>query len=860
MKNLLALSLRYLKTQKRRTAATALGIIMSVMLVTCTAVYFDSGRDMQLRRGIDENGTWHYSFYYGNTDKIKKLNDNYLIEAAGVSASDVVLNIGKSNAGVIDRSNRIRLNEQSVECMKMMPYEIVDGRLPQNAGEIALDKSAAALCGNAAVGDTITYRQSRIVYKFVQMSEKLRYAEEDPKDMGIKSYKVVGIYEKELPSAEAEAVTADPVGMHDYKAYVKVKPCDDYMKSLKAALADCEILQDNFTENDILNYIGQSKDEDSAMRIISLAVFFLFIFAVTVIAISNTFSMSMTEKISQVGILRCLGASPAQIRSIIFGEAFIIWTVALPTGVLASVATAAAAFKMIFTADDRWQMRVILSPSAVLFAAVFSFLAVFFSAYLPAHRSGRISIIEAVNGSDGSRGKIKKNRKGKWYSRMFGFSGFLAAKSARRNPRRFCSTVRAVAVSVASFMVIGGFSISFLYTYFAEDAMRENYFDYSCYVGGEKDPAEAAKISKKFYEDLSAIKAHADELDGVTDSQIFEEEHVRLKVPEDKKNIEFIKEGYETVINVYGEAYWDGLWETSVYSISRENYAKLNFASKAPSYDELVSSGDAVMMSRVYKIGAGKSVPAVDFADYKVGDKVDFIIPNYAIGAKDKSGSLRIAALLNEYPWYVEKNNGCIVMPEENYRSFFEKIHGQARVLNTTLRLRVEDDYKKIEDALNELAANYPSVTTFTWWTVQDESMELFKRLCACVFSFLAMIIFICCTSVFNTVHSSFLMRKKELAVLRAVGMSRGQLIKTLLLECSLYGVIGTFWGSLIGVPLLLLLSAAFENVITASLLSPLKYVAAALIASVLISIIAGAEPIRKIIKTPVIDQLRSQD
>lgn len=288
--------------------------------------------------------------------------------------------------------------------------------------------------------------------------------------------------------------------------------------------------------------------------------------------------------------------------------------------------------------------------------------------------------------------------------------------------------------------------------------------------------------------------------------------------------------------------------------IDRENYETLSFASSAPSYDELLSSGDVLLMQKLFVVAGGGRILSDSFADYRSGDEIE--IENL-LGKTEK---LRVAGILKEYPWYMDiVSDGCIVVPEENYPKLTEDYPDSGDSISLAVKMQ-DGKEEQAETSFSRLADRHNNVILRNEYRSRLESKKLFTVMSIFIYGFMTVIILICCVSVFNTINASLLMRKRETAMVRAAGMSRGQLIKTLLLECSLYGVIGTFWGSLIGVPLLLLLSAAFENVITASLLSPLKYVAVAFIASVLISIIAGAEPIRKIIKTPVIDQLRSQD
>ena len=55
------------------------------------------------------------------------------------------------------------------------------------------------------------------------------------------------------------------------------------------------------------------------------------------------------------------------------------------------------------------------------------------------------------------------------------------------------------------------------------------------------------------------------------------------------------------------------------------------------------------------------------------------------------------------------------------------------------------------------------------------------------IFGFSVVIILICAMNILNIITTSILLRRRELAMLRAVGMSRAQLTRMLLVECALY-------------------------------------------------------------------------
>ena len=53
---------------------------------------------------------------------------------------------------------------------------------------------------------------------------------------------------------------------------------------------------------------------------------------------------------------------------------------------------------------------------------------------------------------------------------------------------------------------------------------------------------------------------------------------------------------------------------------------------------------------------------------------------------------------------------------------------------------------------------------------------------------FITLITAICVANIFNTISTNIKLRRRELAMLRSVGMSDGDFNKMMLIECALYG------------------------------------------------------------------------
>lgn len=882
MMNLFRLSMRYLWLQKKRTIATILGVVMSVALVTGTALMVNAYQDMAMRQEKEYSGTWQYKLTGKMTpQQIEQLNSNYLIEKAGIGSYDRFLDMGEVNIGG-DAGNKvvfgkIYLRELSAQVLPEMPYRIIEGRMPQNRNEIALHITSRNVGDKELkVGDTL----SKPIYSFKESDEQnwgqINFDGEPVLEKeDNRPFTIVGYYDSNVyfSDQEGEALTVDPAGNHTYFAYVNVKPAAKYMDSLKKAMDDCGLSGVEIKSNSYLTYLGQGESpEISALRttLITLA---LIIMTVMVIVISNSFSMSMTEKISQIGTLRCIGAAPSQIRSITMYEALIIWLIALPVGLLAGTGAMAIVFQVVSSLGSTmsFELRLVPSPLPYVLPAVLSFLAVIVSAYFPARKANRVSMVEAVRGtSDYQNARIKRTRKGKFWGKLLGFPGFLAAKNIRRNPRRFRVTVLSVIVSVAMFVSVGGFAGSMASAVRGTEVLFQKDFQFYYYTGMNNGNDQLAK------EQLPKLKDDVSRTGGVGRWQYYQETSVELCIPPERENNQYRKLSEQR--DGLFSGYWDKGDGTSALStwlipVSRENYSSLKFIGSAPSYDSLLSSGRVVFCQKAVAVTDGGKILNADVANYGVGDtlNVKFYSNIDVPEGSDQDSQISelknftIGGLLEEAPWYTagEHPTGYIIVPQELYDGLLT-VNGQKQEISAGLYLAVQAQEGKEDElttSMGELSNKYPELYYQNWYQNTKDAHNTFIIMGIFIYGFMAVIILICCVSVFNTINTNLLLRRRETAMICAVGMDRSQLIRMLLIECALYGVIGTFWGALIGLPLLFFLSANFNNIImTGDMLAPLMYVLIALVASVAISIIAGIGPIRKMVKTPVVKQIRAQE
>ena len=110
-----------------------------------------------------------------------------------------------------------------------------------------------------------------------------------------------------------------------------------------------------------------------------------------------TFSISVSERTKQFGILKSVGATKKQIRKSVLYEAAVLCVIGIPTGLISGCLGIAVTFYFLsdsistFLADlTDLKMQFVFSPAAIIAASVISFVTVIISAYIPAKKAIKI--------------------------------------------------------------------------------------------------------------------------------------------------------------------------------------------------------------------------------------------------------------------------------------------------------------------------------------------------------------------------------------------------------------------------------------------------------------------------------------
>lgn len=127
-----------------------------------------------------------------------------------------------------------------------------------------------------------------------------------------------------------------------------------------------------------------------------------------------------------------------------------------------------------------------------------------------------------------------------------------------------------------------------------------------------------------------------------------------------------------------------------------------------------------------------------------------------------------------------------------------------------------------------------------------------------CIYGFIILIAVICGLNIFNTVWADIEGKRREIALLRAVGMATKTLIGYLYGVCLMYAIGGMLPGGLIGYLILYAAIEVLKNYLFISLFNPAVILLATFAVTLVLTMIAGSLPIGRVRKSSIVEELRS--
>ena len=460
-------ALQGLKKSRTRTLVTIIGVALSAALIAGVATFAVSLQSYMVNGAKTKYGDWHMEFVDEDSAFLEEQEDNDNIEK--VTAFE---NIGYAmlEGGENPDKPYLFIAGFYPETYNSLSVNLLSGRLPENSEEVLVPAHVASNGGvKISIGDTITpavgNRQNG--EKILSQHDTYQSKKEKLTAAVKKTYTVVGIYQRpEFEERSAPGYTlitaADSRNTaKSFSVFITLKNpifLHSYVKNIAGNRTF--VLNDN-----VLRFMGLSDDKIFNMLLYSVGgILLALIMLGSVFLIYNSFSISLSERTHQFGILMSVGATQRQLRNSVLFEGICIGVVGIPIGFLIGIPS----IKLVITlvaknfANVMYDVPLVLKVSvpALVAATVISMVTILISAYIPAKKAAAIPVMECIRQTNEVKVEAKKLKISKFTQYIYGLEGTLALKNFKRNKRRYRSIVLSLTLSVVLFVSASVFRIN----------------------------------------------------------------------------------------------------------------------------------------------------------------------------------------------------------------------------------------------------------------------------------------------------------------------------------------------------------------------------------------------------------------
>jgi len=822
---------KYLKKNKKRTILTIIGIMLSVALISTIGLFFKGIQDAEIQDAKNNYGSYHLVFKKANAKLVSKIVNNPKVSRSGSYTIKEGVKINdKLVADIITATDK---------ALELFPYKTKLGRLPEKQNEIAMEQwELKYISNNTKVGNKVKIDN--------------------------KEYILVGILQDNISSQMGGTgiilLKDNTIDIQKSMLLVEISP----KTNLKTALKELKQLGDknSVVPNEILIQLQGAGEGNSGMGglLVALSIIIGIVLISTIAVIYNSFQISIVERIKQFGLLRAVGTTPRQIRKIVLREATILAAIAIPLGLICSIVAINGiilAFKLI-GADSVIPMKVSISPIILGISAVVGLFAIYLSALVPAYFAGRISPLNAISGRTSITKEKIKRRKNRLIQRIFGFEGALAAKNIKRNKKRYRITVFSIVISVVLFVTFKSFMDMSLNI--SSDLNESKNIHFSV-VGNGKDTGKTV-IDNKTEDNIKKMKLVDKEY------RVYDPYYFDGLINKSSK----VKE-IEDIGNIYQKIALDGVDKTlirssiAIYDKESLEVSKKYLQSGNIDIKKLNNENGVILINKnvVYDQNTKKNYFG-PIANVKVGDEIDLQYDENGGSESDKLNAkldkkkmkkVKIMAILSSDPFnYRGSSDGLKIITTEKTG---EKLIGVKDIKPTALNIVLKDvkNEEVGKSGIENIIKSNASLMVINNIDNNRKSKSSILMVEILLYGFVLVVSLIGSVNIVNTLTTNIILRKREFATLKSIGLTQKGLKKMIVLEGLLYGMVGAVYGCIVGTGISYLLFKSMGNFREFGWMVPWQAIAIATAASLIIGYISVLSPLSRIKESNLIESVR---
>lgn len=484
--------------------------------------------------------------------------------------------------------------------------------------------------------------------------------------------------------------------------------------------------------------------------------------------IYNMFSISVVQDVQFFGLLRTIGASGRQIRSIVRQQAFCLAFAGLPFGLIAGYLIGLLLLPYVLTEVNIDATGVYRSNPLVLIGAVaFSMLTVYISSLRPCRYAARISAIEAViyiENDTNVRNKTKKSHRTTPFT--------MAIGNLRRGRRKAVLVIVSLSLGMillnTTYTAVTGFDLdAYLNMYAVADFCVSDYTILNTSMPGNQN---LNGISEELMQEI-------ENRPGLEDSTYIYAKSITQQIPDEviervlqQRISGTVVRSMEDSENTLAQYRTTG---AVVYGID-EPAPELVTITKGEVDKGLWEAGKGVIVDDFYYHGIN---PGSDSPLYRVGD--DIILTDEK-GVSHTYQVMAVGSVEGDVSTHFSLDLGLsVILPMESYREVYGGTQPMTAVFN------IADEHREAaEEWLEDYSANVEKNLDYISYRTYEKEFQESKATYTVIGSVLGVILaLIGLLNFINVTVTSLLARQKEMAVLGAAGMTQKQMKQMLAWE-----------------------------------------------------------------------------
>ncbi len=820
MKTYLGLIPRNLIKNKKRTLALAVSIMLSIVLITSTEILIRSIIKSSMKDNEILTGKYHANCMgipYSSIDNIKQ---NKKVDRVATTSLVAHSKIGES---IVEMYG---MDEEAIDLLSM---KLVEGKYPKKQGEAVVEQWVLnKIKPNAKIGDKISIECS--IYKTLESDVNSRQTinftlcgilgnTNVGRDTG------VGKIYTSLDGAE-KIVDRENTAYFQYFTVKKELPIRDTV----------EALEDELSGEGMGNY----RVNENYLRVIDIAegskkvIFFMDVIVALIASMMtyNIFNISVAERLKYFGLLRSVGITEFQIKSLVFGEAIILGVIFIPLGILAGINITELLVNINGGHFGNRSLVIDSSTYNTTMIIIVGFLSIIAASYKPAKLVSKISPIEALSENEVLKDDIKEEGAIQRFIRIcYGYTGNLAYMNIKRNRRRFSATAVSISMGVMLFISIN---------YFVEsidpvkEVRREISSDYIINLKGHGD-------------NIGYIDSEASDIKNIYGVKNIEK-YIFISATGDIKEEKLTKEGIEL-----GEKY--SLikgdickMSTVIIGCSKDKMQELKKRLNINEIDTNEEPGAILVQNinnkRMTNIEKGEEVKVV----WSLRDT-----PNW----EHIKGTFKTIGVLDGVPFNLGSYyaNLILIAEEGKVRQAFG-VNGYQKI---TVDVNSNVDNNKMKEKINNIISRQKGSELISYYDEIQKVKTAKTQLITILYALFCITLLVALVNIINTISMNIITRKREFGLLRAIGMTREQLRIMIIKEGMIYGFTGSILGSMLGVFLSFLIYKAANGNMLQNMLWEIHYgmIVLVFIVSMTITTITTLVPLRKATSANVVEAIR---